>query len=476
MEQVFTILYEDSTPARKRISFYNTLAANSGLQIRWLQKSDVTNGYEQLQSGEADAILISGAEDFQELKSKGFTVVISQQHERRLVALFAPSIKPAYFGKQYSSTYPLIIAADFEWQSQMAANFLAAALPIRTANYQFTGIGDGHSFDERLAALIDGRVDIAILTLSDLNLSDSTIAKRLKYMVLPLFECPPNIYQATTGLVLKDSDAAFTRTVKSACDPISVENYLEEASMLNSQAPYSAGVFHMNLNSSPFTYLARPEQEDNYELWKMDAVLPAGKKLFSSTDYMKDFFRYEYLDVDSVPDKPVSFIASHKSVHNDALSIGLGGRRVWAAGSKTWFELAKKGIWVEGSSDGLGLETLTRTWAGNFLSIEKDAIEILTNVESANHWSTDGWSATGTYKLIASITPEIIEGLEDAEIVFWTSYQQYQACRGFIKPGVIAASPAGKTSALLRRDNEEHLVVFPSIKAFNWYRSNVYQR
>ncbi|HTE28177.1 hypothetical protein [Flavitalea sp.] len=490
MEQVFTILYEDSTPARKKISFYNALAANAGLPVQWLQKSAFTNGYVQLQAGDADAILISGREDFNELREKHLTVLISKQHERRLVALFSPSIEPVYFGKQYTPTYPLTIAADFEWQAQMVANFLSAALPLRTIPYTFMAIGDDHGFDDRLTALFDGRIDIAILPLADLNEAGNATTRKLKHMVLPLFECPPNIYQATTGLILKNGKSLLADAVQHSGDVQSIENYLAEALLLIQKVPAliqnvpasyevfraSYGVFRMNLPLAPFTYLAGPDQQRTNEIWKMDAALPVGKKILSTTNYMKDFFRYNYLNDEKVPAKPVCFIASHKSIHNERLVIHLAGRRVWAAGTKTWFELAKKGVWVEGSADGLGLETLTKAWTGVFTGIDKDSVNILTNSDSANQWLIDGWSATGTYELIPSMPPEILKRMEAAEVVFWTSYQQYQACREFVNPGVLHASPAGKTAWLLKKNGIENLVVFPSIKAFNWYLERVYTK
>src|SRR5688572_17963251 len=320
MAQAVTILYEDSTPARNNTSFYNTLSANSGLEIRWLLQSSSTNGYEQLQSGEADAILISGREDFHELTKKGFEVLISKQHERRLVALFSASLDSLLLNKKNSEAYPLTVAADLVWQAQMAANFLARALPSRPVPYQFLSVGDDHEFDERLVALSDGRIDIAVVTLDALNQSGHINTGKLKHMVLPLFECPPNIYQATTGLITRAGSNFPRELIRLESDVKSIENFLAEASLLAENDSASYGVFRQKLPFCTFTYLARPELKKTVEAWKMDASLPAGKKLFSTTDFMKDFFEYGYPDVEKIPDKKISFIASHKSVHNEKIT------------------------------------------------------------------------------------------------------------------------------------------------------------
>lgn len=199
----------------------------------------------------------------------------------------------------------------------------------------------------------------------------------------------------------------------------------------------------------------------------MDTEIPLNTTIFSTTEFMKDFFYYEFQhDIEAIS-KPVIFVASHKAIHAENIKVQLEDRRVWAAGTRTWFELAKQGIWVEGSADGLGLETLIEPWSGQ-LNISKADVAIITNQDSAINWREDGWMAIGTYRLVPALSKEIIDGISHAGFVFWTSYQQYEACRQYLPPGLIHGSPAGKTAVLLKKDGVKNLRVFPSIKAFSW--------
>ncbi|HTF30059.1 MAG TPA: hypothetical protein VK625_14500, partial [Flavitalea sp.] len=339
--------------------------------------------------------------------------------------------------------------------------------------YSFEIITNDHSFNQRLKDLNNSLIDIMLCPLNDLNFVDQDLVKSLKYMVLPLFDCPPGIFQGCTGIYFKNDDSVLVSKIGSARDGSTSQRFNEEESLIKQHRADNFGVFSMELPLMRMTYMVILDN-GLYESWKwdMDAPFPYDKRLFSTSDFMKDFFSYEYYPGKIGLNKSVAFVASHKAVQTAEMVEQLSECRVWAAGSRTWLELARKGIWVEGCADGLGLEVLVKPWSGNFLHIAKQDVKILTNADSAGNWVSDGWDATATYKLVPSVTPEIIAGLRSAEIVFWTSYQQYEACKQYLQPGVIHACPAGKTAVLLKKDGIKDPVVFPSIKAFNWFKSS----
>ena len=84
------------------------------------------------------------------------------------------------------------------------------------------------------------------------------------------------------------------------------------------------------------------------------------KTFFSSTDHMGSFFEYDYIDLmpSLIKNRLCMFPIIRRSCPHRSLATEI--KRVWAAGTKTWFELAKKGIWVEGSADAFGLEFLSK--------------------------------------------------------------------------------------------------------------------
>jgi hypothetical protein len=156
-------------------------------------------------------------------------------------------------------------------------------------------------------------------------------------------------------------------------------------------------------------------------------------------------------------------------IHSTSLAKSISEKRLWAAGTKTWFELAKKGLWVEGCSDGLGLEFAAQWWNSPLIDISQKEVQIITNTDSVREWKAGGWNALGTYRLIPSISDETRTEIENADIIFWTSFKQYEACKIYLKKVVTHCCPAGKTFELFLKAGMTP-VVFPGIKAFNLWR------
>jgi hydroxymethylbilane synthase len=198
-----------------------------------------------------------------------------------------------------------------------------------------------------------------------------------------------------------------------------------------------------------------------------------GKKIVSATDFMREFFDYKFYEKElihkilknNIFDFNASFfIAHHRAVTAETLEI-LRRSKNWASGTKTWFELAKKGIWVEGCADGFGIDFLKNVWASPLANISEKELILLTNEDSALDWQREGRKAIATYKLIANPSEGLIAALRSAEVVFWTSFKQFEACKHYITEGVLHACPAGKTARKLRELGLEP-AIFPSIKAF----------
>jgi hydroxymethylbilane synthase len=223
----------------------------------------------------------------------------------------------------------------------------------------------------------------------------------------------------------------------------------------------------------------------------------AGKKIVSATDFMREFFDYEFYKTEQISDiikdlehaENPFFIAHHRAVTAEMLPILRGPsisdlgfqisdgaelnrnptsqirHRMWASGTKTWFELAKKGIWVEGCADGFGMGFLKNVWQSPLANISENDLILLTNEDSALDWQREGRKAIATYRLIPNLSEGLITALRGAEAIFWTSFKQFEAGKSFYTEGSLHACPAGKTARKLRELGIEP-VVFPSIKAF----------
>ena len=104
------------------------------------------------------------------------------------------------------------------------------------------------------------------------------------------------------------------------------------------------------------------------------------------------------------------------------------------------------------------------------INIAANDIQIITNDSSKKHWIADGVNAVGTYELTGNLSAAIKNKLAGADIIFWTSFQQYELCKAFIKNNVQHVCPSGKTAKLLQAEGLRP-VIFPTIKAFNDWRA-----
>jgi hydroxymethylbilane synthase len=387
--------------------------------------------------------------------------------------------------EKLKSGQPINIGTSSPRRNYAAINFLAKALPALGSPPNLNPIPIRGNVDTRLKKLDRGEYDGIVLAVAGINRlltyppASSTIknllSNKLK-MVLPLFECPP---AAGQGAIVAEASSENKRAVhileKIENDQLTSAIKLERKSAFKYGYGCSQqfGTFHLDLSSASFTYssgldnLQKPILDFDFSV----PLQTKGKVLFTGTDYMGKFFEYSYVENEPVPGNFI-FVANHKSVHSPALIKILQSKKVWAAGSRTWKELAKKGIWVEGCADGLGLDFIQPLLFSSYVNTNKSEVTILTNQASYARWADEGWKATYTYQAIAKPSKEIIEQVRKADIVLWTSYEQYLSLKEHVKQNAVHCSLYGKTCDLLKEDNLNP-IVFPGIKAFQvWKERN----
>ena len=379
----------------------------------------------------------------------------------------------------------IIIGTSSPRRSNMATGFLQKALPKLTEQpIEVEAIPIRGNVDTRLQKLSNGSYDGIILAAAGLNRllqyeeakeKVSELLNDKKLMVLPLFECPPAAGQGAIVAETTDNNTDAI-TILKAVKNVQLTNAVTEERVYAKQYGYGCsqqfGVFHVDAPNISFTYASGKDGDDKaFTEWNFDTSLNlTGKKLFSSTDFMKDFFTYNYLN-DVVIDEGAElyFIASHKAIHSKAIAQKIEHKKVWAAGTRTWYELAKKGIWAEGCADGLGFGFIEPLLQSPLINISNNKVQIITNNKSKIHWIEDGINAIGTYELVPDLSEEIKNIIADADVIFWTSFQQYQLCKSIIKNNVQHVCPAGKTAKLLIAEGLRP-IIFPSVKAFNDWR------
>ena len=474
-------------------------------------------------SSDIDAALLRGSADFavHSLKDVGEERLLSEGDfhaavfERELphdVVIFKPSILDILRKKT-----TLNIGTSSLRREELVPRFLQKALPFEQNFKNFQGKALEISIkpirgnvETRLRKLIDSdEYDGVVLAAAGLNrLLHSEFSHEVKTLLhgtlkmwLPLVECPPALGQGALLIECLKTNTQAVEMLKS------IDNQQLKTQLLAERAAtldFGKGchqrfgaIFIENRDGSDLVVSAGKTargQSANRFVFEVDKRLE-NKKIVSTTDFMRDFFDYDFFDKNLINNtlrnynflNSTFFVAHHRAATAEILPILRGPSisdfgfqisenapqseirnpksNVWVSGTKTWFELAKKGIWVEGCADGFGIDFLKNIWQSPLAAVSEPEIILLTNEHSAIDWQKEGRKAIATYRLVPNPSEGLITALKSAEAVFWTSFKQFEACKSFVTEGVLHACPAGKTARKLRELGLEP-AVFPSIKAF----------
>lgn len=450
------------------------------IPLHTVEGSDFFTGdfFEALQNGEADIAVHS----LKDMSSEHFfgknRFAVTHRDDTRDITIFnANVIEKIRMGQ------PLIIGTCSPRREEMATVFLKKALPQLHGTIIIETKPIRGNVETRLRKLNSGEYDATILATAGLNRllaseTDAPLIKELlkdkRLMLLPLVECVPAPCQ---GAIVAETHSANSRAV-AILDRINDKKLFEDAVReKKTAAQYGKGCLQ-KFGVTTFTYegssvlyaAGRDQHEKTFSNWYGAPDLDISEKIFfSSTDHMGSFFTYEYKKPGIQPETPVVYISNYKAVQEQEIIHLLGTKRVWAAGTRTWYELAGQGLWVEGCADAFGLEFLERALVMPLVGIAKEAVTVVTNEHSASNWRQKGWKAVGTYEAVSQQKKELAKQIGAADVIFWTSFRQYQVYKDVLKNNVQHVCPSGETAVLLRSAGVEP-VVFPTIKAFQQWR------
>ncbi len=437
--------------------------------------------YRGLAAGEAD-IAVHSLKDMSAEHFFGENIfALVEREDTRDVAIFNKDVQD-----KISSGKTLVIGTCSPRREEMAIDFLSRALPSVNGHVSISVKPIRGNVDSRLRKLHSGEYDGTILATAGLNrllasVADQQIISSLladkKIMILPLIECVPAPCQgAIVAECLPVNKEAVEILQAINIDTLMADCISEKktASVFGRGCVQKFGVTSLNLGDKKYGYAAGKDQQDqDINQWiGLPEISMKDDRIFSSTDYMANFFSYIYNDAFVKIDSPVVFIANYKAIHNKRIQDLIIEKRVWASGTKTWYELARKGVWVEGCADALGLESLLPVFQMPLVNIKKSQITIITHHKAAIHWLEKGWHAVPAYTLQAKTDESMQEKIRDAGFIFWTSFGQFELYGSDTKSGAIHASPFGETSERLRQSGIEP-IIFPTIKSFHSWRSSV---
>jgi hydroxymethylbilane synthase len=433
-------------------------------------------------------VLLAGEADFavhsmkdisaEKLTNPNFNVAIIERNDVRDVVIFNQNILDLLRKGE-----KIRLGTSSLRREELIPTFLKKALPkLSDKSIEIETLSIRGNVDTRLHKLKNGDYDCIVLAAAGLNRLMGfepeiiEILRGLPKMLMPIAEITPAAGQGALLVECLSSNKDASALIQKINDPQLLSNILKERDFTKQ---YGAGCHQrfgvVNFDVKGINVSIIKGKSDDKDIDDMDFETPfsdliKGKKLFSASDYMRDFFDYQYFTLDDIfHDKlkktKIIFVAHHRAASDTTvLDILKSKNNVWASGTKTWYELAKKGAWVEGCSDGFGFEFLNPVFERPLFKTEKKDILVLTNEAAEAHWQPD-YKTASTYRLTDNLSPQLIAEIKISDAFFWTNYEQYQICKPYLKPNAIHACPSGKTAQLF--DNEGLTpVLFPNIKAF----------
>ena len=385
----------------------------------------------------------------------------------------------------------IIVGTCAPRREEMAIRFLQKALPQlhEVINIETRPIRG--NVESRLQQLHDGKYDATILATAGLNrlivsekqlgitsdlLSVTELLKGKRLMFLPLIECVPAPCQGTIIAEADPRNSGVVSILEKINDVSLFEKVFAEkkrAYQYGTGCMQKFGVTTLHTSHGDYLYAAGVDQNGNsFTDWESLPIIPLKPNdIFSTTDYMKSFFTYEWKNDLINIYEPLVFVANYKAITSSIRAL-LDPKRVWASGTKTWHELAKMGVWVEGSADALGYEHWLPTLEMPLIQLSEDDVCILTHEKAAERWKQKGRKAVSNYRLIPNKVEEIQNKISSAKGIFWTSYAQYEIYGSFASNDAVHICAGGETAKLLQQEGIDP-VIFPTIKSYDSWKKSV---
>lgn len=321
----------------------------------------------------------------------------------------------------------------------------------------------------------------------------SQLLHDLRWMVLPLAECPAAPAQGALAIECRTDDAATRGLLAKLHDPASAAAVARERTML---AEWGGGC-HQNLGATAvqldalgtLIYIrgSRTSLSGNtvqgasnaggnvIELRWQPAGPPPAEPCWDGTLWRESAYRTRHYTDLPLPrwlgSSGATFIA-HSRALPDAWhrELAAGAQRIWTSGVRSWLRLAARGIWVEGCAEELGFDAVLPVLEQGVLQLPPLANwQVLTHADGTAGWPCNQVIATYMAEPTAELTDQhpAVLALQQARSIFWTSGSQYAAFRHWVPANAKHACRYGKTYTYLREQlqtaSEDALSVYPGV-------------
>lgn len=306
------------------------------------------------------------------------------------------------------------------------------------------------------------------------------LLKGVRWMILPLRECPAAPAQGALAVECRKKDSEVLTALQKLHDPGTYEHVSLEREILG----LWGGGCHQRLGATAISqdllgnllYIrgVKPDGAAVEELrwnrpaletgsWDEARVWDGASWRVQSEKNQRAEISASFLPAPETFRQAAVFIAHSRALPEQAEEI-LENSRTWTSGVSSWFRLASRGVWVEGCTEGFGFLETVPTFEERVLQLPPlEKWKILTHRDAADGW--EKWNSTviPTYEVKREYSKDAKEALKKATHIFWSSGSQFDELKEWVPVGARHACGAGKTAKLL---NERGLSprIFPSVE------------
>ncbi len=355
-----------------------------------------------------------------------------------------------FFKKLNLNKNNLSILSSSPRRKKNLSEFLPKALPLNLNFINFKEVrGNIHT---RFKKLLDGEEDglvvakAAIDRILNNNLEEFEsdkeellgMVKELNWMVVPLSENPCAAAQGALAIECRSDDSSTKEIIKSISSFSSMSSIEEERKILES---YGGGC-HQKIGTSVevlkvgLVKTTKGETEEGRNISKRVFVANKENKTFFSNVSDKNYFpankeeqsffkRVNLRDAENELPKIINkgIYVSRSNAIEASIKIE-DSNIIWTSGVDTWISLAKKGFWVNGTSDSLGENNSPgenpfkdTDWLKiSHADAEKDDVKIIATyklepleikkrMQSCEYFY---WMSASSFKLAINTFPEIL--------------------------------------------------------------------
>lgn len=291
--------------------------------------------------------------------------------------------------------------------------------------------------------------------------------KNVRWMVLPLMECPAAPAQGALAIECRTEDLKTVEILKKLHHFPTEESVLAERRILEELG----GGCHQRFGATSFVHSElgkilriKGAQLDGRKLDELRWNRPeAGARKTAAWDGSL-WKPKETEELGKIPDlkSQAVFVAHSRAVRQNPAA--LQGARVWTSGVSSWERLAQNGIWVEGCSESLGFETLIPTLQEAVLGLPTFSDwTVVSHENSLEEWHGLGFQTISSYRVNQNYGNDACVALASATHVFWSSGSQWGELGSKVSTSAHHSCGPGKTAARLKKAGL-HPTVFPSVE------------